>query len=113
MAYQSMVGPEDLFSERVNAAHRVMRPLLWKASFRKNLSPFSAGFLNSQINGAIMTSGLGQPLEEVNPADLLNQVTRISRLGEGGIPSLQSVPEEARNVQPSHFGFVDPLLTPK
>lgn len=113
MAYQSMVGPEDLFSERINVAHRVMRPLLWKASFKQNLSPFSAGFLNSQVNGAIMTSGLGQPLEEVNPADLLNQVTRISRLGEGGIPSLQSVPEEARNVQPSHFGFVDPLLTPE
>ena len=113
MSYQSMIGPEDLFSERVKVAHRVMRPLLWKASFKKNLSSFAPGFLDSQINGAIMTSGLGQPLEEVNPADLLNQITRVSRLGEGGIPSLQSVPEEARNVQPSHFGFVDPLLTPE
>ena len=113
MAYQSMVGPEDLFTERVKAAHRVMRPLLWKASFKQNLSPFSAGFMDSHVNGAITTSGLGQPLEEVNPADLLNQVTRVSRLGEGGIPSLQSVPEEARNVQPSHFGYIDPLLTPE
>lgn len=113
MAYQSMIGPEDLFTERVKAAHRVMRPLLWKASFKQNLSPFSSGFMNSHVNGAITTSGLGQPLEEVNPADLLNQVTRVSRLGEGGIPSLQSVPEEARNVQPSHFGFIDPLLTPE
>ena len=113
MSYQSMVGPEDLFSERVKVAHRVMRPLLWKASFKKNLSSFGPGFLDSQINGAIMTSGLGQPLEEVNPADLLNQITRVSRLGEGGLPSLQSVPEEARNVQPSHFGFIDPLLTPE
>lgn len=113
MAYQSMIGPEDLFTERVKAAHRVMRPLLWKASFKQNLSPFSPGFMNSHVNGAITTSGLGQPLEEVNPADLLNQVTRVSRLGEGGIPSLQSVPEEARNVQPSHFGFIDPLLTPE
>lgn len=113
MAYQNMVGPEDLFSERIKSAHRIMRPLLWKASFKKDLSPFTAGFMDSHVNGAITTSGLGQPLEEVNPADLLNQVTRVSRLGEGGIPSLQSVPEEARNVQPSHFGFIDPLLTPE
>ena len=113
MAYQSMIGPEDLFSERVRSAHRVMRPLLWRASFKQNLGSFSPGFLDSHVNGAITTSGMGQPLEEVNPADLLNQITRVTRLGEGGIPSLQSVPEEARNVQPSHFGFIDPLLTPE
>ena len=113
MAYQNMYGPEDLFSERMRAAYKIMRPLLWKASFKQNLSPFSAGFLTSHLNSAITSSGLGQPLEEVNPADLLNQITRVSRLGEGGIPSLQAVPEEARNVQPSHFGFIDPLLTPE
>ena len=113
MAYQNMYGPEDLFSERVRAAYKVMRPMLWKASLKQNLSPFTPGFLSSHVNSAIMKSGLGQPLEEVNPADLLNQITRVSRLGEGGIPSLQAVPEEARNVQPSHFGFIDPLLTPE
>jgi len=113
MAYQNMYGPEDLFSERAKAAHRIMRPLLWRSSFKKNLSSFSPGFLTSHLNSAITSSGLGQPLEEVNPADLLNQVTRVSRLGEGGIPSLQAVPEEARNVQPSHLGFIDPLLTPE
>ena len=113
MAYQNMYGPEDLFAERIKSAYKIMRPLLWKASLKQNLSPFSSGFLSSHVNSAIMLSGLGQPLEEVNPADLLNQVTRVSRLGEGGIPSLQAVPEEARNVQPSHFGFIDPLLTPE
>lgn len=113
MAFQNMYGPEDLFTEKIKSAYKVMRPLLWKASFKQNLSPFAPNFLTSHVSGAITTSGLGQPLEEVNPADLLNQVTRVSRLGEGGIPSLQAVPEEARNVQPSHFGFIDPLLTPE
>jgi DNA-directed RNA polymerase subunit beta len=113
MAYQNMYGPEDLFAERMKSAYKIMRPMLWASSFKKNLSSFSPGFLTSHLNSAITSSGLGQPLEEVNPADLLNQVTRVSRLGEGGIPSLQAVPEEARNVQPSHFGFIDPLLTPE
>ena len=113
MAFQNMYGPEDLFSERMKSAYKIMRPMLWKASFKQNLSPFTPGFLTSHLNSAITVSGLGQPLEEVNPADLLNQVTRVSRLGEGGIPSLQAVPEEARSVQPSHFGFIDPLLTPE
>ena len=113
LAYQNLLGPEDLFAERLRHAARVLRPVLWKASFKGNLSPLGANFLDKHVKAAITASGLGQPLEEVNPADLLSQITRVSRLGEGGIPSIDSVPEEARNVQPSHYGFVDPLLTPE
>jgi len=113
LAYQNLLGPEDLFAERLRSAHKALRPLLWKATFKQNLSPLGANFLDKHVRAAITSSGLGQPLEEVNPADLLSQITRVSRLGEGGIPSIDSVPEEARNVQPSHFGYVDPLLTPE
>jgi DNA-directed RNA polymerase beta subunit len=113
LAYQSMLGPEDLFAERMRAAARVIRPALWKATMRRNLGNMQPGFLTRQIQAAITGSGLGQPLEEINPADVFDQQTRVSRLGEGGIPSIDSVPDEARSVQPSHFGFVDPLRTPE
>lgn len=52
-------------------------------------------------------------LEEINPGEILDKLYSLSRLGEGGIPSLDAVPEEARDVQPSHYGFVDPLRTPE
>lgn len=113
LAYQNLYGPEDLFAERMRNAKRPLQQLLWKISFKQNLKPMGANFLDKHVRSAITASGLGQPLEEVNPADLLSQITRVSRLGEGGIPSIDSVPEEARNVQPSHFGYVDPLLTPE
>jgi DNA-directed RNA polymerase subunit beta len=113
MAYQSIMGPEDFFAEKVRSAYKVVQPLLWKATFKNNLSPFNANFLDKHVKAALLSSGLGQPAEEVNNAEILGQLTRISRLGEGGIPSLDSVPDEARSVQPSHFGYVDPLLTPE
>jgi DNA-directed RNA polymerase subunit beta len=113
MAYQMIYGPEDFFAERVRSAYKVMHPLLWKATFKNNLSGFPPNFMGKHINAAILSSGLGQPSEEVNNAEILGQLTRMSRLGEGGIPSLDAVPEEARSVQPSHFGYVDPLLTPE
>ncbi len=113
MAYQMIYGPEDFFSERIRSAYKVMNPILWKATFKNNLSSLSSGFLDKHVKAAIISSGLGQPSEEVNNAEILGQLTRMSRLGEGGIPSLDAVPEEARSVQPSHFGFVDPLLTPE
>lgn len=55
----------------------------------------------------------GNSLTEVNPIDILDQLTRVSRLGEGGIGSSDSVPNEARNVQPSQVGFVDFVRGPE
>ena len=60
-----------------------------------------------------MGTGLGMPLEEINPADLFDQQVRVTRMGEGGIPSMDAVPDEARAVQPSQFGFIDFLRTPE
>ena len=113
MAYQMVYGPEDFFAEKMRSAYKVMNPLLWKSTFKNNLSPLASNFLGKHMNSAILNSGLGQPSEEVNNAEILGQLTRMSRLGEGGIPSLDAVPDEARSVQPSHFGYVDPLLTPE
>ncbi len=113
LAYQHLLGPEDLIAERVKSAASVLRPLLWRASPRKSLEGMPAGFLSKMITGAITNSGLGQSLEEVNLTDALDQMTRISRLGVGGIPSIDSIPDAARSVQPSQLGFIDSLRTPE
>ena len=114
LANQTVHGPEDLISERLRRDYGgVRRKLLMQASFAGNLSRVPVNALNRQVEAALLHSGLGQHLEEVNPADLLDKQARISRLGEGGIPSMDAVPDEARSVQPSHFGFMDPLRTPE
>lgn len=114
LAYQTVVGPEDLISERLfKDAGRLRHTLLYKAAQKKNLRNIQPGALDKQITSAILHSGLGQALEEINTAEIFDKQSRISRLGEGGIPSLDAVPEEARAVQPSHLGFIDPLRTPE
>lgn len=113
MAYQTMMGPEDLFAERLGKAKHVVRQLLWKASARGNLDNLPTSPFNDSVKAALMSSGLGMPLEEINPADIFDQQVRVTRMGDGGIPSLDAVPDEARAVQPSQFGFVDFLRTPE
>lgn len=113
LAYQTLMGPEDLFPERLRRAKSVARQLLWKASARGHLDHISSGPYTDAVQSALLGSGLGMPLEEINPADLFDQQARVTRMGEGGIPSLDAVPDEARAVQPSQFGFVDFLRTPE
>lgn len=114
LAYQQVLGPEDLMAERLKKDHgRIRSGLLWKASLKRNLSGVQPGALDRQLEAALLTSGLGNVMEEVNPAEILDKQTKVTRLGDGGIPSLDSVPEESRNVQPSHLGFIDPIRTPE
>jgi DNA-directed RNA polymerase subunit beta len=114
LAFQNVLGPEDLFSERLAKDYGgLRRALFYKSSFKNNLSSIQPGILTKQLEAALLHSGLGQNLEEINPADVFDKQVRISRLGEGGIPSVDAVPDEARSVQPSHFGYMDPVRTPE
>jgi DNA-directed RNA polymerase subunit beta len=114
LAYQTFHGPEDLFAERIRRDHgKRRRQLFWKASLKGSLKDFPSGALTPQLEQAIIGSGLGQAVEEINPAEVFDKQTRITRMGEGGIPSLEAIPDEARGVQPSHMGFLDPLRTPE
>ncbi len=114
LAYQTFLGPEDFFTERLRRDHsKVRRALLRKAAAAGNLSRLPAGALTGQLEQAILGSGLGGALEEINPLEIFDKQSRVSRLGEGGIPGTDSVPDEARSVSPSHMGFIDPLRTPE
>jgi DNA-directed RNA polymerase beta subunit len=114
LAYQTFLGPEDLFRERLEKDRAgVRRQLLYKMGFKGNLQSMPHRALQKQVESALLESGLGKALEEINPAEILDKNTQISRMGEGGIPSYDAIPDEARAVQPSHFGFIDPLRTPE
>ncbi len=113
LAYQTLLGPEDLIAERVAKDRNTLNNLLWHASAKGNLSNIQPGVFNKSIQAAFLSSGLGQAAEEVNAAELLDHQGRITRLGEGGIASAQAVPAESRTVHPSQLAFVDPVKTPE
>ena len=114
LAFKSFYGPEDLIAERLSRDYGgIQRNLARRAAWDGNLKQFTPGMLNKQIRAALLSSGLGQALEEINPADVFDKLSRVSQLGEGGIPSIESVPDEARSVQPSHLAFIDPVRTPE
>lgn len=114
LAFQNVLGPEDLFAERLSKDYGGLRRNLFRrASFRGDLGVFQPGALTRQLEAVILNSGLGQAGEEINPSEIYDKLGKISRLGEGGIPSVDAVPDEARSVQPSHLAFMDPVRTPE
>lgn len=114
LANQTFFGPEDLFAERIKRDHAgIRRGTFKKISGLGSLDKMPSGLLTPQIEHVLLGSGLAQSLEEINPLEVFDKQSRITRMGEGGIPSMDSVPDEARSVQPSHMGFMDPSRTPE
>ena len=114
LANQTIHGAEDTLAERLTKdAGGLRRQLLWKASFRGNLRAMPSGALHRQLEGGLLSSGLGNVPEESNPLEILDKQTRVTRMGVGAIGSLDAVPDEARALQPSHMGLIDPTRTPE
>lgn len=87
LSFQTLHSPEDFFAERVRKdAGQLGRKLLWRTTLRGNLKHVPSGALTPQLYSVLLKSGMGMPVEEVNPMELYDQNLRILRLGEGGIP---------------------------
>jgi DNA-directed RNA polymerase subunit beta len=113
-ANQHIMGPEDIIAERLaKDAGGLQRNLLWKISHRGDVSKIPSSALTKQVLSAFMASGLGAPMQQINPLESMDQLARVSRLGEGGIPSSESIPDEARSVSPSQMGLIDPVRGPE
>lgn len=112
--FSNIYSVEDMIKERIDKdAGRLSKNLLWKIRRSKNLQPVQRGALNPYIHSLMQGSGLAMPLEETNPLSTLEQMHRITKLGEGGISSAESVTDEARDVNNGQMGFIDPITGPE
>lgn len=112
LAFQKIIGPEDILAESINYdpggwRRRVLRRVLYE----RDLSKMPSGLFTPSLETALYSSQLAQAVEETNITDEVDRLFRVTRMGRGGIPSYEAIPDEARSVQPSHFGFLDFVRT--
>lgn len=70
---------------------------------------------NKVFTDFILSSNLVSTPSETNPIESLESIGKVTVLGkgEGGISDLRGVPMDARNIDPSHLGIIDPSRTPE
>jgi DNA-directed RNA polymerase beta subunit len=102
---------EDYVQEHVEKdAGKVQARAKMKMQQKKDLSWLHAGFFSPQIRSIISGgSQLSQNIEGHNPIDNFDVSTKVTKLGPGGIPGVDAVPDESRQVNSSYFGFLDPF----
>jgi DNA-directed RNA polymerase subunit beta' len=55
---------------------------------------------------------LSSTTPQTNPLEMLNEWRKTTIMGTGGIQSRHAITEAARDLHPSHIGFLDPIATP-
>lgn len=110
LAFQRFYGPEAMFSEHILRDNgKLGRNILWKATNKGNLDFMPVNALEKHISSVFYDSKLAQMMDGSSPLETIDSAYKTTRLGEGGIGSIESAPDEMRTVQPSYFGYIDPV----
>lgn len=114
LRYQKIIRPAGMFRERIKMdSGKLSRQVMYQCAKRRNLSGLLPSTFDGYIDAVLRGNPLTSPLEEINPMQLVENARRITKMGPGGIPSSDSITEEAQAVHPSQFGFIDIIAGPE
>jgi len=109
--FNTFHGMEDYVNEHImkdQGKHQARAKM--KMQQKKDLTWLHSGFFSPQLRSIIAGgSQLSQNIEGHNPIDNFDISTKVTKLGPGGIPTVDAVPDESRQVNSSYFGFLDPF----
>lgn len=68
---------------------------------------------NEPVRDTFLRNAAANPGKQINPVEMMSSAMRTTIMGPGGIKSTQAVMDEAKLINPSHLGFLDPIHTPE
>lgn len=126
LEFKKVLSLSDLLRERLVKDNGELSPYL--NEFRKKIhrklnnqrSPptavgqvVSSGQFTPATTSFFTHSTLAHTPDQTNPIHMLNGMTKVTIMGEGGVGNdPQRVRAEERSVHPSQLGFIDPIHTP-
>lgn len=119
MEFKTVHSVEDLLPERIaktsrSLAHSIDRNLDRKELIKHIVSADLLGMpVETFFTGSDEFAGLAQVTPQTNPLSMMGEVNKTTTLGPGGIGSIHSVTLESRAVNPTSFGFLDPVESPE
>lgn len=110
LRFSSFLGLEDFIKDHIEKdAGGLRKKAAQKIQQRKNLTWLTSSFFTPQIKSVVIGNSLSNNVEGINPMEHFDNAHRVTKMGEGGIASPESIPDESRQINTSSFGFFDPL----
>jgi len=114
LAFKTPIDTADFLKERILKSKQVLHNRTLARLDR--LNDISKIVISEHFSHPILTfftssQVVGLP-SQVNPVDIASSGSKVTVLGEGGISSLDQIVEKQQQLDPSTFGFLDPIMTP-
>jgi len=106
---------EDYVSEGLtDRSKEIMRRIGNNIDRKRNVRDvLQPDILNRPIHVVFTKTSLSSTPDQVNPLEMLGGAMKTTITGEKGITSAHRISEDAKLVDPSHFGVLDPMHTPE
>jgi len=114
LPFKELHSTEDFFAERIQkGTHDIMRRLGNNIDRRNRVMDIvGPDIFQRPVNSMFRTSLANIP-DQTNPLEMVSGQMKTTITGEGGIKSAHGISEEAKLIDPSHLGYLDPIHTPE
>ena len=110
LEFQKIDGPADYFGERIiRDGGGIANSLLWRVSKKGDFADIPTAFMNKHVDAIFNEARHATYVDGSSPFSGIDQSTKITRIGEGGISGVRTAPSETRSVQDTFAGFIDPI----
>lgn len=115
LQFKELWTVDDHIPERIaNSKARVLSKLRNNIDRKQSIRDvIPADTFNVPVKAFFTSTSLAQQTTQVNPVDMLGGYLRTTIMGTGGIGSEQAVGIDAKMIEPSSLGIVDPVHTPE
>lgn len=116
LMFKELLSVEDLMGERVKDQALTIKRRIGNNIDRKRAikSVIGPDLFGKPVTNFFGKTSLANPADQINPLEMIIAQQKTTILGEeGGIKSSHRITEEAKLVNASHMGVLDPLHTPE
>ena len=115
LMFKDLHSMEDFAAERITRGSKDILRKIGNTVDRKDKvrDIIAPDIFNKHIRQMFSKNSLSSPPSQVNPLEMLSAQFKTTIMGQGGIKSEHTVSDEAKLIDPSHLGFLDPIETPE
>ena len=115
LMFKTFHSAEDFAAEAITdkskeILRRVGNNLDRKTKIRDVVAP---DIFNRPIKNLFTGPGHSARPDQTNPLEMISGAMKTTIMGEGGIKSEHTITDDAKMIDPSHLGFLDPIHTPE
>ncbi len=115
LVFKDLVTVGDFAHDTIrNAGSKTIKPKIVRQLHKSDIREIVRfDVFNRPLREAFTKNSAARVASQINPVEMVSAAMQTTVMGTGGIKSERSITDEAKFINPTHLGFLDPINTPE